>query len=308
MFGQHRSGDICNRITLRCFPILLFIFLASCSSARLGQFSQFAATGQMYTEALPKVLDVALQSTIEASSAELVEIRNKITDPNERANALAASDKEIYRRAQAFQAIKTQTTLLGDYFIGIAALAESDAGEGLVKSTQSVADALATLSKSAAEFKVGDAPVKDVLGDVVPIVVDNFRRLKLEQVLKATAESVGRSIDIHIALIDQLSNVIRSEQEVAIGIVKLNEVDRKYASAAELPANWNARRSELLLERAKLGELEEALKAAKKLKLAFVDLVENKRSSASLTLILQDVERLISLAERISGTEQNKGK
>jgi hypothetical protein len=292
---------------LRCCPIVLLFFLASCSTARLEQFSQFAATGQTYTVALPKVLDVALQSTIEANSSELIEIRNTITDPNERVEKLAAMDKEIQRRAEAFQAIKTQTNLLGAYFTGIAALAESDAGEGLAKSTQNAADALAKISKDAATLKIGEAPVKDVLGDGVPIVVAAFQRAKLEQVLKATAESVGRSIDIHVALLDQLGVVIRNEQEVAIGITKLAEVDRKYRDPGALPETWKARRAELLLQQARLGELEEALKAAQKLKLAFVDLVENKSSSASLTLLLQDIQRLISLAERISGKSQTEG-
>ena len=307
MIALYRSGAVCNCIMLRCFSIVLLFFLASCSTARLGQFSQFAATGRTYTVALPKVLDVALQSTIEANSSELVETRDKITDPNERANMLAASDKEIHRRAQAFQAIKTQTNLLGAYFTGLAALAESDAGEGLAKSTQDAADALAKISKDAATLKIGEAPVKDVLGDVVPIVVAAFKRAKLEKVLKATAESVGRSIDIHVALLDQLGVVIRGEQEVVIGITKLREVDRKYRDAGALPETWKTRRAELLLEQARLGELEEALKAAQKLKLAFVDLVENENSSTSLTLLLQDIQRLISLAERISGKSQTEG-
>jgi len=307
MIALYRTGAVCNRIMLRCFSIVLLLFLASCSTARLGQFSQFAATGQIYTVALPKVLDVALQSTIEANSSELVETREKITDPKERADKLAASDKEIQRRAQAFQAIKTQTNLLGAYFTGLAALAESDAGEGLAKSTQDAADDLAKISKVAATLKIGEAPVKDVLGDVVPIVVAAFQRAKLEQVLKATAESVGRSIDIHVALLDQLGVAIRGEQAVAIGITKLKEVDRKYRDAGALPEKWKARRAELLLEQARLGELGEALKAAQKLKLAFVDLVENKSSSASLTLLLQDIQRLISLAERISGKSQTEG-
>jgi hypothetical protein len=75
--------------------VVLLLFLASCSTARLEQFSQFAATGQTSTVALPKVLDVALQSPIEANSSELIETRNRITDQNERADMLAASDKEI---------------------------------------------------------------------------------------------------------------------------------------------------------------------------------------------------------------------
>lgn len=301
MIAPHRSETVCNRIVLRCFSVVFLFFLAGCSTARLEQFSQFAATGQAYTVALPKVLDVALQSTIEANSSELIETRDKITDPGERANKLAASDTEIRRRAQAFQAIKTQTFLLGAYFTGIAALAESDAGEGLAKSTQNAADALAKISKDVAELQIGKAPIKDVLGDVVPIVVAAFQRAKLEQVLKATAESVGRSIDIHIALLAQLGIVIRDEQEVAIGTTKLNEVDRQYRDAGALPGNWKARRAELLLEQARLGELEEALKAAQKLKLAFIDLVENESSSATLALLLQDIQRLISLAERITG-------
>lgn len=307
MIALYRSEAICNRIMLRCFSIVLLFFLTSCATARLEQFSQFAATGQTYTVALPKVLDVALQSTIEANSSELVETRDKITDPAERANQLAASDEEIHRRAQAFQAIKSQTTLLGAYFTGIAALAESDTGEGIAKSTQNAADALAKVSKDAATLKIGEAPLKDVLGDVVPIVVAAFQRSKLEQVLKATAESVGRSIDIHVALLDQLGIVIRGEQAVVIGITKLKEVDRKYRDAGALPENWKARRAELLLEQARLGELGEALKAAQKLKLAFVDLVENKSSSISLTLLLQDIQRLISLSERISGKGQTEG-
>lgn len=307
MTALFRSGATCNRVMLRCFPLLLLFFLASCSTARLGQFSQFAATGQTYTTALPKVLDVALQSTIEANSSELVDIRNKIKTPKERADKLAKADEEIHRRAQAFNAIKTQTNLLGAYFTGLAALAESDAGEGLAKSTQDTADALAKISKDAATLKISASPVEDVLAGVAPIVVAAFQQAKLEQVLKATAESVGRSIDIHVTLLDQLGVVIRDEQAVAIGITKLEEVDRKYRDVGALPKKWKARRAELLLEQVSLGEMEEALKAAQKLKLAFVDLIENKSSSASLTILLQDIQKLISLAERISAKNQTEG-
>ncbi|MFH0793241.1 MAG: hypothetical protein V2A74_04335 [bacterium] len=307
MTALDRSGAAYNRITLRCVSIALLLFLAGCSTVRLEQFSQFAAAGQTYTAALPKLLDIALQSTIEASSTELIEIRGQISDPDERANILDASDKEIRRRVQAFQVIKTQTNLLGAYFMGLAALAESDAGEGIAKSTLDAAEALDKIGKGAATLKIGEAPVKDVLGDIVPIVVAAFNRARLEEVLETTAESVGRSIDIHIALLEQLSVVIRGEQEVVLGTTKLKEVDRKYRDAGALPAKWKTRRAELLLKQARLGELEEALKAAQKLKLAFVDLVENENSSTSLTLLLQDMQRLTSLAELISGKGQIEG-
>jgi hypothetical protein len=291
---------------LGCLALVLLPFLTSCA-ARLGQFSQFAATGQTYAVALPAVLDVALQSTIDANSSELIAGRDNIRDRKERADELGKSDDEIRRRARAFQAIKTQTHLLGAYFTGIAALAESDAGAGLGKSTADAADALARISQDAAALQIGTASVKDALGEGVPIVVAAFKHARLEAVLKGTAESVGRSLDIHIALLDRLGEVIRGEQEVAIRNTKLVEIDRKYTEDGALPKRWKERRAELLLQEARLGELEEALQAAQKLKLAFVALVENQKPTASLTLLLQDVQRLISLAERISGESPGEG-
>lgn len=290
----------------RCFVLPLFL-LAACSTARLDQFSQFAATGQTYTAALPKVLDLALESTIAASSSELVETRKMITDPNERSQNLSDSDQVILERAEAFRTIKAQTHLLGNYFTALAALAGSDAGDGLARSAQDAAAALSEVSESAANLKIGKAPVKDVLGAAVPVAVAGFRRAKLEKVLQDTAGSVGRSIDVHVALLDRLGAVIRDEQAVVKGNKRLKDVGRTYRAAGDLPKDWESRRAELLLEQARLGELEEALKAAQKLKLAFVDLVENRSSSASLPLLLQDIQTLITLAERISGKSQTEG-
>jgi len=297
-----RAHTILKRCSVA--PLLL---LAACSSARLDQFSQFAAIGQTYTTALPKVLDVALQSTIEANSAELAGARELIQNPNERAVNLNAFDEEIQRRGKAFRTIEAQTNLLGSYFTALAGLANSDAGDGLAKSAQDAADALAGVSDKVSDLKIGGASVKDVLGDAVPMAVAAFRRAKLEKVLKETAGSVGRSIDIHVALLDRLSLVIHDEQAVALRNTKLTEVDRKYVREGDLPDDWKSRRAELLLEQARLGELEEALKAAQKLKLAFVDLVENKTSSASMPLLLRDLQKLVSLAERISGKGQAEG-
>jgi hypothetical protein len=290
----------------RC-SVLPLLLLAACSTARLEQFSQFAATGQTYTTALPKVLDLALESTIAANSSELVETRKLIKDGSERAKNLNDSDKEIQVRAEAFRTIKAQTNLLGNYFTALAALAGSDAGDGLAKSAQDAAQALSQISESASTLTIGKAPVKDVLGAAVPIAVAGFQRAKLEKVLKDTAGSVGRSIDVHVALLDRLGVVIREEQAVLMGNKMLKEVGRIYRDEGDLPDDWEARRAELLLKQSRLGELEEALKAAQKLKLAFVDLVENRRSSASLPLLLQDIQTLMALAERISGKSQTEG-
>lgn len=211
MSDLYRSNAVFNRLMLRCLLIALLFFLAGCSTARLGQFSQFAAAGQAYTTALPKVLDIALQSTIEANSYELIDTRLKMT-PEQRRCRLEEFDEEIGRRAQAFQTIKAQTNLLSAYFTSLAALAESDADEDIAKSTQDAADALAKVSKDVAALKIGKAPAKDVIGQGVPIVVAAFRQAKLEKVLKATVGSVGLSIDIHIALLEHLRVVVLDDQ------------------------------------------------------------------------------------------------
>ncbi len=293
---RHRSAIVVKRAAWAWLIIVLGVVMAGCPSARLAQFDRFATAGTAYTRSIHTLLDASVRTSVEADNRVLLMSRELVSDPDFRREALNDHDDVTKARMRVMADVGRHTRLLENYFLAIAALATRDQATSLGESATGFANALGALNKDLATEKIGDQSVADFLGQAVAIVVASRQRAFLDEVLEDTADTVGRSIDVHGAVLEAVRAQLLADLELIADDYRERLIAAPFVGADALPEDWGQRRADWLDRNVTIAELDQAISASHKLKLAFVALVENKLDSDALALMIQDIQRLAGLA------------
>jgi hypothetical protein len=278
---------------------LVAIAASGCGTARVNQFRQFSVAGVAYAEAIGPLTEIAGVAAADVDSEVLIRAHRDLPLEDRRA-AVLRQNAEARRRLAVLADIARQARLLRSYFIALGALAESDAPSQIGPAAQSIFESLGEVSDRVRAATVGDRPVDEFVGQVVPIAVAAFRSGALERELQARAETLWMYLEIQEAAIRAVAEMLRDDLQGALHARENREVVQPFMGD-KLPKTWKKTRREVLTSQVEATSAEAATRAAGQLKLAFVALVEGRFQTSDLQALLDDIGRILTVVEGVEG-------
>jgi hypothetical protein len=270
-----------------------------CGTARVNQFRQFSVAGVAYAEAIGPLTEVAGAAVVEVDSEVLMRAHRDLS-PGDRRGAVLRQNREARRRLAVLADIARQARLLRSYFVALGALAESNAPSQIGPAAQSVFESLGQVSDRVRTARVGDQPVDEFVGQVVPIAVAAFQSGALERELRARAETLWTYLEIQEAAIRAVAETLRDDLQGALDARETREVVQPFLGD-KLPRTWGKARREVLTSQVEVSSAQAAARAAGQLKVAFVALVEGRFQASDLQALLDDIGRILTVVESVEG-------
>ena len=284
--------------------ILSVILSVSCTTQRINQFRTFSTAGKAYTDAMTDLLKEAGEIAIDADNEYLSNNHEKF--PKEkRQDTYLGNTGDLREFLKILNDFRMHTQLLGNYFSTLALLAESKSGQSIGDKTSGIVAELQKIHPSVEKARIGDASVKEFLGESVPFVVNQFRKNALENELRENGKIISGELDLQVALVAALSAGIKNDLEVYTNRFETGSVARPYVEDPKLPASWKKDRKSVLILSSAETSVAKAESAAKELKKAFASLAENKFHASDISLLLSDINELIDFVELIRSNKPN---
>ena len=276
----------------------LGLALAACTSARLNQFAEFSKAGVALADTTSPLLDAALRQSVMFNSKILIMNR---TDASEQARekAILGDNKGFRARARIFNDVKRHARLLRAYFVAIGNLADASGDSATGSAAKGLVDALGGLNPTIAAANVGGISVSSFVDSIVPMAVGAFRSAALQEELRARGDTVARELELHQAFLEAVAQSMRSEVEAEAMHAEFTQIIEPYLSTDALPRDWAERRLASFQPDISLDAVEAAAKAAENLKLSFIAATEGHLGAAGVSLLIGDIERVVTLVEAI---------
>jgi len=290
-----------NQRRFALLALLLATTVAGCGTARVNQFRQFSVAGVAYAEAVEPLTEAAGLAAVDVDSDVLIRAHGDLP-LDERRQAVLRGNAEVRRRLGVLADIARQARLLRSYFVALGSLAESDAPSQIGTAGQSLFESLGQVSERVRTASVGHLPVDELLGNVAPIAVAEFRRAALERELQAHAETLWAYLEIQEAAIRAVVETLRDDLQGSLDARETGEVVQPFLGD-KLPKGWRKTRREVLTSQVNVASAEAAARAAGQLKVSFVALVEGRFGASDFQALLEDIGRVLTVVERIEGTE-----
>jgi hypothetical protein len=287
---------------LRVLALTVSVSLAACSTARVGQFRQYAETGIAYADAIDVLMLEAGGTAPDADPAALARARDALPQA-ERARVVLDHDELLAERLELLRDLQRHAALLRDYFLLLAALAESDAASAAAAGTEDLVAAIQALGERLGAARLGGEPVSAIAGDVAEITVARFQRSVLDRELEARAALMLRELDLQQAAMEAIAGQLRVDLEIVAGYQRLRDVVDPYRSGNKLPKTWAKRRREIMMATAAAESAQAAVAAAASLKRSFEALAANRYTLSDFQAVMADVNRIVTLLEHVSALD-----
>jgi hypothetical protein len=279
---------------------LLVMLLSSssiaCATARINDFKEFSKLGAAYADATSALMDEAAVTAIDADSALLASMHAKL-DPDTRLDAILTQNELLKERVTLLRDVQRHAKVLRSYFGALGALAESDAATEIGKSAEGVATAAKALGEQLQGSSGADKAVKSFLQPAVTLIVTQFQRAALERELNARADIIDHELNIQQAAVAVVAETLREDQTLILQ-TRETKLARSFRGN-KLPTGWEKERRHILLIQPNVKAAEQAVAAAKNLRLSFQGLVEGRFDISDLGTMLGDLNEYVSLVEKI---------
>jgi hypothetical protein len=291
------------------FIVYLALFLSglcwliSCTGAKTNQFDSFAQAGVKFADALPPVLDDSFQYAVETDSLVLIESREGLNTSEERLVAIETSNENLSERVMLINDLKRHARLLRSYFIALKALAQSERASGISDVTKGLVDSLKKIDKRILSTSIGGIDVNNLVGKATKVSVATFQSAALNRELKLHAEIIEREVSIQQAVLSVLRDAMKGDKNARNAFTDREKIIRPFVVDKNLPKNWSALRLEVLKKKIEFSSMNAALDAAQALRLNFIALSENRLSDDSITVLMQDIDRILIFTENVSSSK-----
>lgn len=289
VFCLYRTGRVVLAVALGLVP-------SACATARVGQFDAFARAGIQFTNAVTPVVDEAFETAVATDTLLLLRAREDLTDSAERLERLQSSDEVLRRRLRILNDVQRHVALLKSYFVAIRALAQTDEASGITTATQDLVGNLGQLNE---RISAGIPRVNGFLGRGVSVAVSRFQSAALNRELQANADTIERELDLQRAALMAIGDQMRADLESQFAAQYSERVELPYSRDGVLSPDWSRRRMEAFRHQELLTSLGAAADAAHSLRVAYVALVEDRLDATGIQLLLDDIQRIITLAEDV---------
>jgi hypothetical protein len=281
--------------------ILIMLVICSCATQRISQFASLAAAGKSYSEAMSALTEETGKIAIDADNEHLLLYRDKYTE-EDRKRIILERDSALRSLLDILGGIRVHTALLGRYFESLDQLAGSKYPSTLTGQIASLVESLEKIHPVLENATIGNMDVKSFIGEGVPVILGSLKQKKLEQELRRNAAMVERELELQKALLEALSEQLKSDLELLLQIKNFNQVLQPYIKQGQPGKEWKSSRKEVLTTSLSLAALDQALSAATELKTVFLNLTENKATLSGFKSLFDSINLMIGLVEKIQGT------
>lgn len=281
------------------FPVTVVSALSGCAAARLGQFNTFAQAGISYVTASQTMIQEAGNAAVNTDSALLIKFRPDLTEAQRRSR-MTNSNGLLKQRLQVLQLISAHGALLQAYFQALAALSDAKTPNTAGMAAQGAYDALAKISPTLKNAKMGTTSVASFIPTIINPVVATFKVHGLNDELKTRSAAITSELALQEAAFRAIESELRTDLTEQQNFSETDSIN-EFAGTAALREDWASRRLAMLSTPLALTSAQAASKAAASLRNAFTVLVENRVESAGFSSLLGDIANMVSISQTIEG-------
>lgn len=286
-------------------PALLLAALTGCATARIPDFQAFATAGTAYTTAVTGLITEVGDTAVNANSVKLLQTRSlapvSMGDFNQQDKDMRAYLGELTR-------IQAQTTLLGDYFQALAALATSSAPQAFDDEVQSLATTLIGVTQDVKGTTIAQASqIETAAGSVSGLVVKQIQGRELKKELEARKQVISDILQLQQALLAALS----SQTEANTRFTTMLDYDQKVvepfmAGQVTQPQQqtWMSERLSGLSQPVLAAQITTTADAARSLQQAWNKLLSNDLTAAEIQSITAELAPVIASLEAVKPKTQ----
>ena len=273
--------------------------------AHTQQYAQLGKTGSSYAEAMEQLLVVSNNIWIDAHSEMLLFDQKKYLEkPNP--NVKLEEEYSFYKKIDnknidLIARARKHAQLLKEYFEAVYRLASLDAPERAGKGVEGI---IGSLSKLGLEVRNG---IGTAAGTFARVALGFAIRGMLREALFKN-EVISQELDTQEKFLGWLEKQLQGDLELIRNFKEERLLKKAFLSTTPVPnpEAWIENRRKILIMELTINELENAKGAAQKLNRAFRDLLEDKLTPEGITLLIADIESLISVIEALNPSKGSK--
>lgn len=278
---------------------ILSTFSSGCRST--DEYKKLAEAGTNYYKALNQLLDLAVETRINASSEELLAQDRAMNQLLDRYKQFSDSDAD---RINLVERLKKHNTLLSKYFELLQELAQSDAPDRAQTAIGGVIDNLNTIGQILRQSDL--VKNKEGFQGITKLIVTS----KIRGALREELEKRNQTIMLELKTQQELLNMLGAQIEAELKTIKDKQEQRLVIEPFIEPtplANedvWIATRRNLLTQKLTAAELKTASEAIGEFQNVFQDFVQGRSNSGRINAFLTDIENFLFVIEKFKSKEK----
>ena len=153
------------------------------------------------------------------------------------------------------------------------------------------------------ESTIGDVRIADLIEPGINLIVGAYQNAALQRELEARGEAIARELALQKEVITALTEEMIDNAGLIIEIEELNPIFDDYVSADRISDSWNDKRLSAYKRTVSLQSYDDIRRAAANMESTWVALVEKRDSEASISLLIEDIERFLAIARLFKASE-----
>lgn len=287
--------------------LALLVTLSGCDSARLTQFSSFAAAGSQYVQNFHQLTAQAGSAMIASDSGVLIVARTQAgpslaAEVSDLTTYVQKEDQQLEDYLLTIQKLDAHATLLGSYFAAITQLTNGSANTAVATAADSFLDSINGFNPQIEKATVGGQPIKNFLQPATSLIVDHFEVKALDAQLKKAAPVIDQALCLQEAAVDALTAQIAASQGASLQIRELTDVITPYVTPGNLPPSWATNREAFVRDAVTINGLSSAKSAISQLHTTFKLLVQDKHASPDFRTLMSEIEKMSGYVSAVAST------
>lgn len=304
--------------TKHIFFALAVWALAGCASVEVKRGNDLSNAGIAYSQATSALLEVAVDSMINADSE--AHVRSKLPkealsdpqySPEEMRERLKRSDADLISNVELIMTLKASVGSIESYFKGLQTLADNSQSAATATAVSSLADTINGLngalknSKSAVKPIISDSQ-KAALSGLAKIVADQVHGKIVSDALKRDAKVIGEAILLQEQLIGFAEGVIAADMNETATRFYVDSVRAPYEIQA-IDKTWVTNRRAYIRTKA-TGKMLEAVKlardASKQMGKTWEKILSGVYDGSDMISQLKELDSIVSALVAIKNAEK----
>lgn len=281
---------------------VLTVMLCACG-ASVDEYKNLSQAGQLYADALERLLIKSGQITIDRTSEDL--LVEDISGNNITTARYGVSSRQDKLNLASLQRIITQVRLLRSYFKQLEILANSDSPATANSRATNIGNNIAKLSGT---MRNKDVLLKNFAPSVVKVTVSANLRQALRTELSLRGKTILEALEIQETLVANLRETINSNMASIVESREIRYVVPPITSPTEIgnPEAWIKLRRDTLTYNQTIDELTEASQSLTEFKSLFKAILEDKVTSVRIESFLKETDDFIKLVEKNKPKDSKK--
>ncbi len=275
------------------------LLINGCATQHIQQGKDLSSSGIAYTEAINKLLDVAVDRIIDFDTEELKKsrigsnLRDQITQKNQAVVDIISEIEEF----------RGHTKLLKAYFLNLQALADSSVKEDAGSAVKTLSYSVSKLNKELGgkdgkETLTDDQ--KEQIGALGGLVANSILAAKIKRALSRDAEIIGIYLSHQENQLTNIAGILRDRFDTENDLFLEEMVVAPYVDKdMKLGTNWATDRKKWFKTQFISQQLTTAQEAVKQLRGVWGDILQGKSDLNSLSALISDVNEFVTVAQAL---------